>query len=432
MVLVGLPWEICRLRLLYIVPYAPTPIRTRPYHLLKQLSRNGHTITLATLYSDDAEQAALAPWRAAGIQVLAASLSRPQTLRNVASALPSDAPLQAAYCWQPQLMQRILDEMTHAPFDVIHIEHLRGAWYGLQAKQLAAQTKNAAPIVWDSVDCITHLFKQAAHDSASLKSRLITSVELGRTSRYEARLVSEFARTLVVSEGERTAFCDLLASVQDNSNCDRVCVVPNGVDVDYFAPSADMREPATILFSGKMSYHANVTAALYLLDEVMPLVWQTIPHARVQIVGQNPPGSLVRRAGARIEVTGYVPDVRPYLHHATVSCAPIRYGAGTQNKVLEAMACGTAVVATPQAISALTTKPGQDVLIGQDAAELSDLLVNVLSNAPRRKQLEQNGRRFVETTHRWGHSVSVLESIYAQAIQDAARAGEMSDVHHQC
>src|SRR5204863_7853178 len=122
-------------------------------------------------------------------------------------------------------------------------------------------------------------------------------------------------------------------------------VLSNGVDLQYFRPIEGPRQADTLVLSGKMSYHANVTAVLYFVREVLPLIWAERPQTQLWIVGQNPPASLKSlMADSSILVSGYVPDIRPYLCRAAVAICPITYGAGIQNKILEAMSCATAVV----------------------------------------------------------------------------------------
>jgi glycosyltransferase involved in cell wall biosynthesis len=395
---------------LYIVPYTPTPIRTRPYYLLQQLARDGFHITLATLAGDELERDALAHWRANGVSVIAEECARIRSNWNMALAAVTAAPLQAAFCWQPALMRKIRRVLETSEFDVIQVEHLRGAWYGLEASRCLDSLGQRTPVIWDSVDCITHLFEQSASASASRASRWVTAFELPRTRKYEPWLVRQFSRTLVVSESERCAFCNLL-----DPDCSAVVVIPNGVALDYFSFAAETPEPATILLTGKMSYHANITAAFYLLDEIMPRVWQEHPNVRVCIAGQNPPPSLQDRAGERIEVTGYVADLRPYFARATVVAAPLVYGAGIQNKVLEAMACGKAVVATPQALGALEAVPEQCILMGKDAEHFGRQLVRVLTDTALRQGLGKNARAYVETNHAWATSTRALAQVYMQA-----------------
>lgn len=405
------------MRLLFIVPYTPTPIRTRPYFFLKQLAARGHTLTLATLWQTPAERDALSEWGRLGVKIIAAQLPRFRSLQNVLRALPSTHPLQAEYCRQPALAKQLTELLAHAAFDACHVEHLRGALYGTHIQTWARENSMPLRIVWDSVDCISALFEQAADASKSIQSRLMTRLELGRTRKFEPAMVQAFDATTVVTEPERDAMIALANPDTRQEFAPRVHVVPNGVDGVYFDAPERPRDPKTILFSGKMSYHANLTAAFFLLDEIMPRVWRTMPETRVVIAGQNPPQSLMRRgteSGGKIEVTGSVPDLRPFMARATVACAPMVYGAGVQNKILEAMAMRLPVVASQQAARALKVQNGRELLIGVDADELSAQLLDTLGNETLRTRLAQTARAFIETQCRWQDSVEKLERLYQQ------------------
>ncbi len=203
------------------------------------------------------------------------------------------------------------------------------------------------------------------------------------------------------------------------SPCHPVTVLPNGVDLDYFSPSAAPRKPATIVFSGKMSYHANVTAALHLVHDIMPLVWKERPDVDVQIVGRDPPSqvrSFVSRHLSPITVTGSVPDLRCYLQRASLAVAPMSYGAGVQNKVLEAMACATPVVATSQAVSALEACPDEHVLVADDPTDFARQILRLLDDRGLQSRIGQAGRRYVEQHHDWNRIVEQLEGIYRELI----------------
>lgn len=416
------------MRLLFVVPYTPNLIRTRPYNLLRHLAKRGHEITLGTLWSCENERAGIAELSGIGISILAAPLPRVLSLWNCLRTLPRPTPLQSVYCWQPRLMNMLHSALKTARphFDLIHIEHLRGARYGTHLQAVLSSRPYSLPIVWDSVDCISYLFAQAAQSGRSIFSRLVTSLELPRTRWYEAWLTGQFDRVLVTSDQDRRAFCDLLQESAYPPNVhmtgvNKIRVVPNGVDLDYFAPRSVSRAPQTLVLTGKMSYHANVAAALYLIDEVMPLVWERFPAARVQIVGENPPlqiGNRARKEPERVFVSGAVNDLRPYLAEATLAVAPITYGAGIQNKVLEAMAMRTPVVATSRAVSALAVKNEDEVLIGDDPEVLSQQVIRMLRNAGLRERLGANGRRYVESYHDWNRITDCLEKTYHEVIAE--------------
>ena len=191
-------------------------------------------------------------------------------------------------------------------------------------------------------------------------------------------------------------------------------VLPNGVDLDYFTPGEESRQPETIVFSGKMSYHANATAALHLVNDIMPLVWEARPDAQVWIVGKDPTAAVqaLARRYAQVTVTGAVPDLRPYLRRATLAVAPLVYGAGIQNKVLEAMACATPVIASRRAVLSLQAIGEEHLLVADGPAHFAQQILRLLADPELRARLGKAGRRYVETHHAWDRIVDDLAAIY--------------------
>jgi glycosyltransferase involved in cell wall biosynthesis len=172
----------------------------------------------------------------------------------------------------------------------------------------------------------------------------------------------------------------------------------------------------TIVFTGKMSYHANIAAVRYFAEDVLPHIWAEKPEARFQIVGKEPPEA-VRQLAAdeRIEVTGYVDDLRPYLAQATVAVCPALYAVGIQNKVLEAMAMGAPVVSTPAGCAALATEEGKEILTAEQEEDMASAVLRVLSEPGLARQLSEAGREYVETHHSWAGRAKRLVEIYQQA-----------------
>lgn len=407
------------MKILFIVPYVPNPIRVRPYNLIRYLAGRGHDLTVMTLWTNEAERESLPDLEYYCRDLHAFHLPRWRSFYNSLAALPTYTPLQSVFCWHPGLAKRI-ESLTYpcngrAPFDVIHIEHIRGARYGISLKTHWAGSKSQIPLVWDSVDSIGHLFRQASVQSKKLFGRWMARFELKRTERYEDWLIKQFDRVLVTSAADKKA---ILSYSSDSCKSDNVSILRNGVDTSYFKPEAGIsREPATLVVSGKMSYHANVSMVMHLVEDIMPLVWAMRDDTKVWIVGKDPPKTVRTMADdPRITVTGTVDDIRTYLLRATIAVAPVTYGAGIQNKVLEAMACATPVVASPQAVSALDISPGIELLTAQDPAEYARTILNLLRYKDFRSRMGQAGRAFVEKHHQWSGIASQLEGIYQQAI----------------
>ena len=398
------------MRLLFVIPYTPTPIRTRPYNFLRVLAVRGHEITLATLWETAEDREALTQLAEFGIHILAEPLRKGRRLANVAQALLTGSPLQSRYSWHPGLAAQL-----GAGYDLAHIEHVRGGAF----VDYLRRTRPTLPVIWDSVDCISHLFAQASRQSESFFSRRITALELDRTRQYESRMLAQVDRALVSSFVDQEALSRQRMPAVGSKPAAQVDVVTNGVDLDYFSPIGAPRDFETIVFTGKLSYHANVSAVVGLIRDVMPAVWSAHPNVTVQLVGKDPVARIHDLAAAHplVELHADVPDLRPFLRSAGLAVAPMTYGAGIQNKVIEAMACATPVLTTPQGGSALADGnflrvAGIETMATEMAAMLAkpdDLI-----------QLGRRGRIYVEQHHDWDRMVARLEDIYFEVISSVS------------
>ena len=403
------------MNILYMVPYVPSLVRVRPFNLIRSLSELGHKVTVATLWTNEREREEANQLKGYCHQLQLEYLPQWQSILNCLVSTSSSTPLQAVYSWNRGYAERLAElageHDGRRPFDVIHVEHLRGVRYGLYLKSKLPEI----PVVWDSVDCISYLFKQAAHHSRKRISRWLTHFELGRTERYEGRLPAQFNRTLVTSPTDQD---EILALADRPKDLAAVSVLPNGVDLDYFKPVPfGDREEATLVISGKMSYHANVTMVLYLAQAIMPIIWKECPEVKLWVVGKDPPREIATLANnPQIQVTGTVNDIRPYLQRATVAVAPLLYGAGIQNKVLEAMACATPVVSTLKATSALSLQPGQVLLVADEPQGFARHVLDLLGDPTYQQRVGLSGRQFVEKNHHWVEIARRLEGVYREVV----------------
>lgn len=399
------------MKVLFIVPYVPDLVRVRSYQLVRGLLARGHQVTVATLWSNPDERRALDHLSRLGAKVIASSMSRARSLANCLLALPGSTPFQSVYSWNPDLLRQIAAAWQTSAFDVVHVEHIRGVKYALEIQRAFPGT----PVVWDSVDNITYLFEQTVKEENNLLKKVLRQVELARTRRYEAFLASHFKNILVTSQIDRQKFVDAAAPAGE------IHVLPQGVDLDYFSPgSSQERDPLALVVTGKMSYHANVAMVRHLVEDILPLVREKIPGVKLWIVGKDPARTIVAYAHLPgVTVTGTVPDVRPYLQRAAVAVVPLTYGAGVQNKILEAMSCATAVVTVPHAVQALAVRSGHDLLVVEKPEEFADAVVHLLNDPQRRESLGMAGRRYVERQNNWSTILAHLETIYSSKTHTA-------------
>jgi sugar transferase (PEP-CTERM/EpsH1 system associated) len=179
----------------------------------------------------------------------------------------------------------------------------------------------------------------------------------------------------------------------------------NGVDARYFDPAAvaaGQTPGLAVVFTGTMSYRPNADAVCWFAREVLPAVRRTVPEARFVIVGRQPSPAVRRLAGAPgVAVTGAVPDVRPYLAGAALAVCPLRLARGVQNKVLEAMAMGRAVVASPAALEGLDAEPGRHVLAADGAAAWRQTVKALLGDPDRRGAIGRAAREHIVRNYTW-------------------------------
>lgn len=398
------------MRILFVAPYVPSRVRVRPYEFIRTLSALGHSVHVVALQPPEDRWASDAALRASADQVEVFVLARARTLVNTARALAGRQPLQAAYSHHPEARRRLQALVRGGRFDVLHVEHLRGVRL---VRDLAG-----IPVVFDAVDSIAHLFAQTARSAPRLPQRLLARLDLRRTQRFEARAPFLFQRTLVTSAADREAF-ERLAGTRAHG---RVTVVPNGVDWRYFEQPTRCPDAATVLFSGKMSYHANAAAALHLARDVMPRVWEQRRDARLLIAGKDPPPQVrALAADPRIEVTGYLEDLRPLFRRATVAVAPMVYGAGIQNKVLEAMASGVPIVVSPQACAGLHAEAAVDLIVAAAPDEMAREILRVCDDENLQDRLRAAARAYVRRHHDWAAIGRALADVYDEARREWSR-----------
>jgi len=180
--------------------------------------------------------------------------------------------------------------------------------------------------------------------------------------------------------------------------------VPTGVDLDHFAPRSRMSQPTTdLVFLGSMDWRPNIDGVRWFAADILPLIRRRLPECSLAVVGRLPTPEIRRLADAdaRIQVTGTVPDVRPYLWESAVSIVPLRVGGGTRLKIYEAMAARVPVVSTSVGAEGLDVRDGENIALADSPEAFAERCLILLSDAEARRKQAQAAWEIVAACYSW-------------------------------
>lgn len=377
------------MRILFLtgrLPYPPNRgDRLRAYHFLRVLSQQ-HQITLLSFIGDNHETGLIGPLRPYCEDIQLVHRGQFQSTMSTGMNVWRRLPFQSLY-YRSSVMQGAVDRLLgRQRFDAVYVHLFRMA-------QFVAGRSSPYRIL-DLTDAISSEVERSL-PYRDPKWRLIYRLELPRIRRYERDIVRHFDETWLISNAERQK---LLAGKSDAN----VFVVPNGVDSARYRPSGLPTESPRLTFVGHMGVFHNIDAAEYLVREILPRVRVAFPGASLDLVGAEPSPlvqNLANTAGVR--VLGHVADLNASLNDAAIFVAPLRFAAGVQNKVLEAMAVGLPVVTTTFVNDGLGAEDGRQLLVADEADQFADAVLTLLKNPQLRQDLGRAGREFVMKQYRW-------------------------------
>ncbi|WP_166820451.1 TIGR03087 family PEP-CTERM/XrtA system glycosyltransferase [Thalassoroseus pseudoceratinae] len=384
------------------VPYPPNRgDRIRTYHLLRHLAKD-HRIHLACLADEPPSDETRAELdRLCERVAIVPVASKRRWLRGASSFLVGRTVTEGMF-HEPKLHEVLRRWQAETVFDAALASSSALSPY------LRALHRSAVPCVMDFIDVDSVKWQDYASESVGIKKWLYTR-EATRLRRVEQDVCGWAKSVTVVSTPE----ANLLTEMAPMANAH---AVPNGVDVDFFTPQLKS-EPQRCVFVGAMDYRPNVAGCLWFADHVWPSVLERYPEATFEIVGREPTAAirnLEQQPG--IHVVGTVPDVRPYLHRATVAVVPLSIARGVQNKVLEALAAGKAVIGSPSPVVGLGVEPGVHLLKAETPNEWATAISRVFDDPTLREELGSAGREFVMMHHRWETCLEPMSRLIDDAI----------------
>ena len=396
-------------KVLYLTHRTPYPPdkgdRIRTYHLLRQMATRGR-VWLGCLADEPVPPESLAALNALCARVAAVPVGRRSRWAKAAWSLATGASLSEGLFASAELRRVLRRWAGEVKFDAVVASSSALVPY------LRAPALRDTPAVVDLIDVDSQKWLDFAAASRPPK-RWLYRLEAARVRKVETALADRVRAASVVSRAE--------ADVYDSfTHVGAATVATNGVDLDYFAPIPDGRAESgrspdqALAFVGALDYLPNEDAAVWFARAVWPAVRERFPAAEFRVIGRNPtPAVRALAAVPGVDLVGQVPDVRPVVATASVVVVPLRLARGVQNKVLEAMAMGKALVAAPPALAALQTVPGVHLLSASTPQEWVDAVCGLLADPLKRQQLGVAARQYVERHHHWERCLQpLLDAIF--------------------
>lgn len=322
--------------------------------------------------------------------------SSAKRLLSITKALFSDIPFQVAFFTTKKSKQHFLFYHNKIKPDCTYFQFVRSAEY---AKQIKGNK------VLDYQDCLSMNMLRRSKVS-HFPFNILFKKEAERLQDYEKQMFDIFNNLTIITAQDR----DYIAS----NRKDEIKVIENGVDEKFFTYKRICDKKFDIIFSGNMAYKPNVVAAKWLVDNIMPLVWERKPQTTVVLAGSNPKKeikNLAKKYNSKVFVSGWVDDMRDYYACSKIFVAPMQIGTGLQNKLLEAMAMNLPCLTTPLANVAIGAKEDEQILVGNNEKQLAEKILLLLDNQTLSKQIATQGNSFVKENYNWGKSMEKIEKL---------------------
>jgi len=383
------------MKIFVLLPRIPYPLekgdKLRAFNQIKQLAKHNEIVLCALNDNSKVnEQDAFHALQPYCQSINFIKISKPQILLGLVRAFFKGLPLQCGYFYNRKSAKKIDNLIAKHKPDVLYGQLLRTAEY-IRHKDI--------PKAIDYQDIFSYGMKRRA-DIASFITRPVFNMEYRRLKRFEAVTFENFDVRTIISEPDRALF--------PHEKRDEILIIPNGVDHDYFKPQ-EREKKYDLVFTGNMSYPPNVNAVEYLANEILPIVWKTLPETKLYIAGATPDPKVKKAASERIIVSGWLDDIRDAYAQSRVFIAPMRIGTGLQNKLLEAMSMRLPSITSPLANASLGAKPDEEILIGSNAEEMAQNIITLLTQKEKAERLAQAGYDFTNRVYDWGKATERLE-----------------------
>jgi len=400
-----------------IVPYPPNSgPKVKTWNVLRFLYQQGYHITLVSFVRPDETQ--YIPELEKICEAVHIVPIRRSRLADVGYMIRSYLTRRPFLIERDDLqsMQAIIDRLVkEGEFQYIHADQLTMVQFALRGA-VAALGKRPR-VIFDAHNAVWSIVERM-QENARWFLKPILRIEAERVKRYEGQLMKSVDHILAVTDVDRAGLEEALKFSKDtgSDHVAQVTVVPIAVDTAKLQPIRRKPGSRNIVTLGTLHYPPNADGIRWFFNEVFPLVRKRVPDVTLTIIGNHPPQDFLDLAARdpMIKVTGYVPELAPYLEESALMVVPVRAGGGMRVRILEAFAYAMPVVTTTVGLEGIQAEPEHEVLLADTPKDFADRVSSLLENMGMQETLSINGRHLAETKYDWQVVLSAMKPVYEQ------------------
>lgn len=385
------------MKILVILSRIPYPLekgdKLRAFHQLRELSKK-HEICLCCLHDEQPHPDAREQLAHISNEIHFIPLKRPLIYLQLFLAWLSNKPFQVAYFYQRKAHRHVQRIIKSFGPDHIYCQLVRTTEY--------AKHEYNIPKTLDYQDAFSKGMARRAEKEKYFWMRRFFRMEARRLILYEHLIFEFFENKCIISDQDKSLIM--------HEKQKEIAVIPNGVDLDFFHPQ-EQEKTFDLCFTGNMGYAPNIDSVLFLVNEVLPLIEDRKPGITLLISGATPAEAIQRLSSKRVNVAGWVDDIRDSYAASRIFIAPMQIGTGLQNKLLEAMAMGIPCITSPLANNALGARHEEHLIVAREPKDYADAVIRLLEDQKAAGEMARRARAFVAERYSWANSVKQLEQL---------------------
>ena len=357
----------------------------RTLEVLKRLHRR-HEIHYVALHNGDPARSSEYCFRAYPIEHYVPEKNTAafagQLLKGLASPLPV-----AVSRYRSDAMKRKIESLSRQEkFDAIVCDFLFPSPNIPELASCVLFQHNVEAVIW----------KRHVENASDFARRWYFQLQAKRMAAYESQVCRAVKNVVAVSDVDA-------AFMRNEYRARKVDAIATGVDLEYFTPQGPAATISDLVFVGSMDWMPNIDGAKWFVRNILPLIRKRKPDCSVMFAGRKPTNAILNLAeqDSLIQVSGTVPDIRPYVWGAAVSIVPLRIGGGTRLKIFESMAAGTPVVSTMLGAEGLPVEPGTHLLVADNPADFAESCLRLIEDRAVAAKLAKAGRDLVASRFSW-------------------------------